>query len=392
MRRRGLVVVLAFASAFAWLGCNALLGIESAVFEPDGGGSGALDTGRPPDEDGSSASDASASDASDAADVVVHPCTSTFTDPFNCGACGHDCLGGACNAGQCQPFVIAIEPGEPVGLAVDATHVYWTNAMTGDVRRAPIAGGAAQTLFDGPTGTDLGDGLVRSGGDVYFTIGDADGGVFRCPVAGCGAGGPVPVVAPLASPNFVGLASGGVLLFSEGQFDGRVGRCTLPCGSGPSFVAGPESFPRFVAAAGNGVYWSTIVPGPGNLRATLGGAATSFVPTRAVQEIAVNGAEVLFAIRGEGVSGVPLDGGTLRRVHGVSTQTERFAIDDQEIYFNDSQVSGRILRCPIVGCGDAGTTVASSQNRPYALVVDKASVYWTNKGDGNSGSIVRLAK
>src|SRR5262245_66589307 len=26
-----------------------------------------------------------------------------LTDVNNCGACGHDCLGGACESGQCQP-------------------------------------------------------------------------------------------------------------------------------------------------------------------------------------------------------------------------------------------------------------------------------------------------
>jgi len=28
------------------------------------------------------------------------------TDPANCGACGHDCLGGDCLGGMCQPLVL----------------------------------------------------------------------------------------------------------------------------------------------------------------------------------------------------------------------------------------------------------------------------------------------
>ena len=255
MRRRGAILLVAWTAAFTWLGCNALFGIESAVFEPDGGGS-AVDDGAP---GGDATTDASSADV--LADVIVHPCTNTLTDTFNCGSCGHDCLGGACLAGQCQPVVIATELGQPMAIALDVTHVYWTNATTGDVRRAPITGGAAETLYDGPIGTDLGDGLVRTGTDVYFTIGDADGGVFRCAATGCGAGGPVPVVAPLVTPQYVGLADGGVLLFSEGQFDGRVGRCTLPCASGPTFVAGPESFPKYVAASSDGVTMARRVVG-----------------------------------------------------------------------------------------------------------------------------------
>jgi len=106
----------------------------------------------------------------------------------------------------------------------------------------------------------------------------------------------------------------------------------------------------------------------------------------------VVGNEVFFAQRGSGVKAVPPDGGTPRRIYEPNTQTERFAIDGTRIYFNDSATSGRILRCPLAGCGDAGTTMASSQSRPYAVVVDKTSIYWTNSGDGNDGTVVRVAK
>lgn len=389
MRRSGAILLVAWASAFAWLGCNALLGIESAVLEPDGGASGTVDTGKA-NEDGPSVGDGAA-DASP--DVIVHPCIDTFIDTFNCGTCGHDCLGGSCSAGRCGPVVIAIEPGEPRAIAVDATHVYWTNAKTGDVRRAPIAGGATQTLFDGPTGANLGEGLVRSGPDVYFTLGDVDGGVFRCPATGCGGAGPVPVIAPLDSPKYVGLADGGVLLFSENAFNGRVGRCTLPCASGPEFVAGPESFPTYVASANGEVYWSTLIPVQGNLRA-LGPAspATTLVTGSAVRQIDARGDEVFFAQSGSGVKAVPRDGGTVRRLSNDFTQTEHFVIDGTVAYFSDSATLGRILACDIAGCGDAGTIIASLQIHPSAVVVDKTSIYWTNTGDGVTGSIVRVAK
>ncbi|HEX7508686.1 MAG TPA: hypothetical protein VF550_18080, partial [Polyangia bacterium] len=33
-------------------------------------------------------------------------CTDLLSDPKNCGTCGHDCLGGACSAGACQPVAV----------------------------------------------------------------------------------------------------------------------------------------------------------------------------------------------------------------------------------------------------------------------------------------------
>jgi hypothetical protein len=69
----------------ATLALTLLLACDSAAVAP-------LDAG--------AASDAST--LSDATTVADAPCA-TDTDPNNCGACGHSCLGRACNAGLCTP-------------------------------------------------------------------------------------------------------------------------------------------------------------------------------------------------------------------------------------------------------------------------------------------------
>ncbi len=60
-------------------------------------------------------------------------CGDIGTDSHNCGACGHDCAGGACSAGICQPVVLAAGLTRPGSMAIDDANVYWTEHSVGRV-------------------------------------------------------------------------------------------------------------------------------------------------------------------------------------------------------------------------------------------------------------------
>jgi hypothetical protein len=119
------------------------------------------------------------------------------TDPENCGACGHSCLGGACSAGVCQPVVLASGLGASIGmwgsaaacamdagadagvnytecgldggvltgptaLATDGTYVFWID-LGGEVMRVPVTGGPTDrvtTTAAAPLGIGLDDQYV----------------------------------------------------------------------------------------------------------------------------------------------------------------------------------------------------------------------------------------
>jgi hypothetical protein len=161
--------------------------------------------------------DASSGDAPvpDVADDGYHPCLDKTNDPFNCGTCGKTCLGGQCSSAKCQPGtfiegetgvygvavnathvywtttsgkvarrpvlggdteVLATGEAEPGYIAVSATHVWWTTRSGGAVRRKPIGGGAAETILGTATRPN---GIALNGiSNVYFTEQTDDGGVF----------------------------------------------------------------------------------------------------------------------------------------------------------------------------------------------------------------------
>ena len=63
------------------------------------------------------------------------------TSSKNCGACGHDCRGGECLEGVCDPAFVATGQQSPSGLALDEDYVYWANqTATGTVSRVSKTG------------------------------------------------------------------------------------------------------------------------------------------------------------------------------------------------------------------------------------------------------------
>jgi hypothetical protein len=115
----------------------------------------------------------------------VNGCGDTQASPSNCGACGHDCEGGGCVQGVCQPVVLEGDESFPSTLAVDGVKVYWVNQTDADygkppksaiVRAAPRRGGEPATLDTLSPG--VGSSLHHDGKYLYFyrwvqwTLGD----------------------------------------------------------------------------------------------------------------------------------------------------------------------------------------------------------------------------
>jgi len=114
-------------------------------------------------------------------------CTDTQSDDKNCGSCGHDCLGGTCVGGKCQPFEIASGlPVPPVGamgiFGVGEAFVYYhvfQGASYYAYRVSKTARQASGTLiYDGVDGGGLFPVGVIGNTMVY-----SDAGAYVCSVA-----------------------------------------------------------------------------------------------------------------------------------------------------------------------------------------------------------------
>jgi hypothetical protein len=114
-------------------------------------------------------------------------CVDLQSEAKNCGSCGHDCLGGTCASGSCQPWVVTQTSassifGWPNGvniirglIASDGKYVAWVDA-TG-VLEVPVLGGTAVNLAPSAQagGGSFGS-LVMASGHVAWNMTDSTNG------------------------------------------------------------------------------------------------------------------------------------------------------------------------------------------------------------------------
>ncbi|MGH7326911.1 MAG: hypothetical protein ACREJX_01045 [Polyangiaceae bacterium] len=355
--------------------------------------------------DGNSDADAS-SDCGSTRTACAGACVDLATDGHNCGRCGHDCLGGGCNASMCVPVTIADHQDSPFGIAVDAQHVYWANndvdasfascplAGCGDAGTTVlldqqylpadvfVAGGhlfmtTYGTYVDGTKGTALACdpndcastliklsitetpsgpvAIVADTSTAYWT--DNAGGLVRsCPSTGCAT--PTTIATDVARGPWYGLAlaAGSVFWTSGPPGDGgAVYSCAQSGCASPTLISESGGSPFDLAVDGTSVYWTTGAGGQ-VLRCPLAGCGAN--------------APVVIADN----QGMPA---------GI-------AVDSSGIYWVN-QTAGTVVRCDVSGCGGSGPTILTAGSMsPWEIVLDAASIYWTDPGA--DGRVLRLAK
>ena len=357
---------------------------------------------------GGGSSDAGADVITDAPVGGDAGCGSVTSDSKNCGYCGHDCNGGQCHSGMCEPIIIASGLETPSGIAVDGANVYFTLYLAGTVETCPLTGCAgapkilsagndepndikvdATNLYWASEGSGVGLGSIKrcalpgcsspttlgSGSIVDWVATDAnnvywtstyDGFAYSCPIAGCGGTG-TPIASNLTVPwHITADATNVYIAVWNGSLNapatngGVIGKCPVGgCTGAPTQLSKSENQPYQIAVDTDYVYWAGFKDN------TIKRCAIAGCPT---------GATVIASGEG-GPSGI--------------------AVDDKYVYWTNYS-SGTVRVCAKDGCDKTSATLAVGQNHPNLITFDSSYVYFTDFGSESAtakdGSVVKVPK
>ena len=301
-------------------------------------------------------------------------------DPKNCGACGHDCFGGACKAGACQPATVSTNE-DVVALALDAVNLYWLNQGNGGLaERCPLTGCVPEASTTWAQ-VSMPRGLALDTQNAYWSINGNPGRVERATkngplidAIGPNQYTPGPVVADDAyvywtaqgtltrvakdggAPTTLSPGQIGPLALAKGTIfwssNNAVHACAAPdCDTVTDLTMLDQPSVKAIAADDTYAYW---VRADSILRCATAGCGQN--PTLVGKASTLN----LTAL----------------------------ALDATDVYFGTD--AGGIGRCSKTGCGVNPTMLVSGNQPVTSMAVDSTAIYWS-LGTGGGG-VRKLAK
>jgi hypothetical protein len=274
-------------------------------------------------------------------------CLDTSSDPKNCGTCGHDCLGGQCSAGVCQPVTLASAP-SVASLTANGTAVYWTTPAGVFSCLGSGCNGTPFTVSNAGGTSRPGQILVAAGSVYWLGIGSFGDPIFTCPISGCGSN------APLVVPKANALTSA---FTSDGQ---RLYWATLPAGGG-------NVLPLFDCPLAGISGCMPVTYEPQN----------AYVPTASGDgySMASNGSTVVWLDEMGGNVSTCAAGSSCNKITTLASNRSNLsivAVDGARAYWFDSM---GLSSCSLSGCSSPTAVASGSGN---SIATDGTHVYWTS--------------
>jgi hypothetical protein len=336
-------------------------------------------------ESGSSAEAGAGAEGGADGAVEASPCSDTQSDAKNCGRCGHDCLGGTCQAGVCQPLVLALGQPNPEALVITASAVYWTNLGDGTVAMVSLDGGSPRVIASGQSPR----GLATDGQSLYWT--NVSGGtIARSSLSG----GPVDTIASgLGSPYDLAV-SGSFFAWVDREESGSVTYETADRTMGV-LLATAQKRPTALALDGDLVWFldegsttSSFTDGQlarvSRTTLTLEPLETSLQHPRG---LAVESGVAYFTVFGSGAVMRRGGSGAASTIASSQFQPAAIAVGGGIVYWVNEYEGGAVMQ--VSKDGGPPKILAPGQHVPHAIAVDDKSIVWASTGDGK---IQRLAK
>jgi hypothetical protein len=313
----------------------------------------------------------------------------TQSDTHNCGACGHDCLGGSCSSAVCQPELLVppSDAGVPLDLAVDDTYVFWATD-DGSIHRIG-KDGSGPTLLRAVVG---GAGPARIAVDranLYYS------NVALMSVLQLSKDGTqvVTFVDDLMPGRLA--SNGAALLWTHvsGTTYGGIMRASLPMDGGATEIWSHRQLRDELTVDENAVYWgefASVEQGANDGTGTL----TELARCSTANGLAVSDASVFVASEG-GVTSLPKNQSDMGSCASPAAQmiaedTPAFGIavgGPGLVVFTDPG-AGLVYAAPQSGTcsGTCIRTLATGQVSPGRVAADAQAAYWVN-GDGSLGKV-----
>ncbi|WP_394831886.1 DUF5050 domain-containing protein [Pendulispora rubella] len=414
--------LLAFASAplVAAVASVACVGVLVACRFTDGLSGGPWDDGGGPSECDGPCPVVCPGFFADCDDAGANGCeVDTRVVSEHCGACGHDCLGGACQGGFCQPILLAEGGVAPMHIVLDDASVYGVNA-SGAVTRISKNGGPLVVLApsDGHAQSPP-PRVTLAGNTLYYTdFGPpADGGTAGNVWATTIDGGKERI-ARANAPYAISVA-GGYVYWSEGNPDasapvGAIRRMNIASkdAGGPALVVAPEPGAiSSILATDKTLYWSNRGTPPmysdGALKGCESMGADAGLPCAQEAPLAAPGAEGLISdgnLYFTGTDGVFAWGCSLTSCAKRAVAPQQF--DPRFLVFDSSRNTvfwttgdGAIKMVAKAGYPNNNETILFQRRgtNPLDIAVDAKAVYWTDLAGvpgrpGTAPALYKLAR